>query len=129
MKDSNKGQTLVEILLAVGVASLALVALTRAMTSSLRNARFAQDKVLAVQYSQESLEAIRSYRDQNNWSVFSNEANCENAGLTGLPAMSAGFSRTVDCATSGTVVTVTVTVSWDSGNHQTELVSYFSQWQ
>ncbi len=128
MKDSNKGQTLVEILLAVGVASLALVALTRAMTSSLRNASFAKNKALASQYAQESLEAIRGYRDQNNWSLF-NQANCENAGLTGLPAMSAGFSRTVVCVPSGTVVTVTVRVSWDSGSHQTELVSHFTQWQ
>ena len=52
----NSGQTLVEVVLAVAVASLILVGLTRATTEALRNAQFAKNQSLATQYAQEAME-------------------------------------------------------------------------
>lgn len=127
IKDSNKGQTLVEILLAVGVAALALMALTRAVTISLRSARYAKNKTLASQHAQETMEALRAYRDQSSWTDFSVEVNCESP--PGLPGLSTGFSRIIDCASAGDTVEVLVTISWDAGDYQTKLTTYFTQWQ
>jgi len=127
MKASNKGQTLVEILLAVAAAGLVLIGLIRVVTISLRNAQFAKNQALATRYAQETMEIIRAYRDQNSWSVFSQESNCENpSGLSSLPSI---FNRSIDCSVNGDRVTVTVTVSWNNNKHKSELISYFTKWK
>ncbi len=125
MKDSSKGQTLVEVILAIAVASLILIGLTRATTIALRNAQFAKNHVLATQYAQKAMERLRAYRDQNDWSTFSQESNCENP--PGLGSIPSGFSRNIDCNVSADLVEVTITVSWNS--HQTELVTFLTKWE
>lgn len=121
MKDSSKGQTLLEVILAIGVAALVLIGLTRAVTVALRNAQFAKKQALATQYAQEGMEKVRAYRDQTDWTIFT--SNCD-PGI-GSPA---GFSRSVNCSVSGgDRVEVTVTVSWDS--HKAEIVSFLTKWK
>lgn len=124
MRDSSKGQTLVEVLLAVGVASIVLIALTRAVTIGLRNAQFAKNQALATEYAQETMERLRVYRDQSGWQEFSQEGNCENP--PGLSSPPPPFTRTIDCSLNSDKVEVKVTVSWDS--HKAELTSYLTKW-
>ena len=124
---NNQGQTLVEVVLALAVASLVLLALTRVVTISLKSAQFSKNQTLATHHAQETMEVIRAYRDQNSWTDFSIKANCESP--TGLPGLTTGFNRDIDCTIAGDKVTVIVTVSWDEGAHETKLTSYFTQWQ
>ena len=121
MKDSNKGQTLVEVVLAVAVASLVLIGLTRATIVALRNAQFAKNQALATQYAQEGMESLRKCRDQTPNDFWSQ--NCS------LPSLGGGFNRTVDWSEieTGKKMEVTVTVSWDS--HEAELTSFLTKWE
>lgn len=61
----QKGQTLLEILLAFGVAVLTLSAITIAVISSLNNAQFTKNQNLANHYAQEGMEVIRKIRDSS----------------------------------------------------------------
>jgi len=133
MKDFSKGQTLVEVLFAIAVASSVLIGLTRATTVALRNARFAKNQALATEYAQETMEKMRAKRDQTDWSSF--KGDCVPSSLPSL----SGFTRDIrcdcyvddaprDCSDADiNKVKTTVTVSWNS--HQAELVSFLTKWQ
>ena len=138
---AQSGQTTAEILLAIGVIALVLVGLTKTTTMALRNAQFAKNKSSATKYGQETLEAIRAYRDQNNWDTFKTSSNCSPA----FPALSAPFdnprSVVCNCYESGNPnpvvctgadvdkVEITVIISWDSGDHEVELATFLSKWE
>ena len=65
----NNGQTLIEVLVAVFVISIVLVALMSAVTYSLRNANYAKNKSTATKYVEEGIEAVRSIKERD-WSIF-----------------------------------------------------------
>ena len=130
----SQGQTLIEMLLAVSIAALVLIGLTKAVVIGLRNARFAKNQSLATQYAQETMEKIRVERDQNNWNGF--KSNCT-FGLS--PLSDSNFIRDLQCEcyidenptgdcsnVDVNKMKVTVTISW--GSHQSELISYFTKW-
>lgn len=118
---NQKGQTLVEVVLAIAVASLVLIALTRATTVALRNAQFAKNQALATQYAQEGMELLRKCRDQNPDDFWNK--NCS------LPVLGGEFDREVEWSEidPGEKMQVSVTVSWNS--HQSKLVSYLTKWK
>ncbi len=71
INQSNKGQSLVEVMVAVAVVTIALVGLTKTISYSLSNTQYARNKTLAVKYSQEALEWVRNYRDSSvSWTAF-----------------------------------------------------------
>lgn len=57
-----KGQTLVEVLVAMTVGVLVLTAITSSVLTSLVNSRISTGKVVANQYLQEGIEIARGYR-------------------------------------------------------------------
>jgi type II secretory pathway pseudopilin PulG len=61
----NEGQTLIEVLVALVIAGIVIGALVIATLISLRNAQFSQNQVQATNLAQETMEKIRSLRDQN----------------------------------------------------------------
>ena len=65
------GQTLVETVIASGIAVMVLVTLVAGVTVSLRNVQFARNKAQATKYAQEASEAVRSIRDRD-WNQFTN---------------------------------------------------------
>jgi len=135
---ADSGQATAEIVLAIGVIALVLVGLTKTTTMALRNAQFAKNKSLATKYGQETLEAVRAYRDQNDWDTF--KTTC----FPDFPALPSPFDdpRSVACVcykpseldpvvcTGADVdkVEITVTISWDSGDHEVELATFLSKW-
>lgn len=66
---SARGQTLFELVIAVGVAVLVVTGIVALVTLSLRNANFARDQAQATRYAQEALEWLRSERN-NGWNTF-----------------------------------------------------------
>ena len=66
----NAGQTLIEVVIAVGLIVLVLTTLASGIALGVRNNRFAKDSALAKEYSRESLEWLRSMRDQAGWETF-----------------------------------------------------------
>jgi len=69
----NKGQLLIEVVVAVGITTLLSVALLSAVSISIKNSRVAKDRTIAVELAQEGIELMRTYRDYS-WPSFSARA-------------------------------------------------------
>ncbi len=69
--ESNRqqGQTMVEIIVAIGVVVLLATGLIAGATITIKSAQFGKSKTLAARYSQEALEKARSLRD-SGWESF-----------------------------------------------------------
>lgn len=63
-----KGQSLIEVIVAIGIVTLVLAGLVSAVTFSLSNSQFARNKALATKYAQEGMEWLRVQRDANWYS-------------------------------------------------------------
>lgn len=69
-KMTEKGQTLIEALVALGAAVLVLSAITVAVVSALNNVQYAKNQNLATQYSQQGIETMRQI-STSSWKSFS----------------------------------------------------------
>lgn len=67
---NQRGQTLLELVVALGIGLIIVSAVTVAVLTSLSNAQFNRDQSLAISYAQEGMENVRKVRDQR-WSTFS----------------------------------------------------------
>jgi len=63
---SEKGQTLLELIVVITVIVFVVGALTFATIASLRNANFAQNQAQATKLAQEGIELVRAGRDRNS---------------------------------------------------------------
>lgn len=129
--DLVRGQTLVEMVFALGVAVLVIVALVAATTVAVRNAQFAKSQSLAAKYAVEGMEYLRFLRDSQTTNFFTTLCS-------GTENISGGFTRSFRCENATpppgipvTKVKATVTVSWTDarGTHNSTQISYFTKWQ
>ncbi|MEK7513538.1 MAG: hypothetical protein AAB430_00120 [Patescibacteria group bacterium] len=139
MKKLNSGQSLVEMVVAVGMMSLLMVALLSVTSLSIKNTRLAQSRTQAVGLVQEGVELMRAYRDFN-WNGFYAKANGQSYVLldnwtveTGLTQTGCSqtsyfdasnfFSRCVKLSTiEAGNVSVEVTVYWQEGSQLKQVV-------
>jgi len=142
MNKKIKGQSLLEVLIALAIAVIVVLALVRAVTVAIRNASFARSQASATKYAQEGMEWLRAERDKK-WSDFSDRAGatyCLNE--LSWPAAGPCFSSSFITGTSfqreavltdlgGDKIEAKVEVSWQDaqGTHQSQLFSYFTKWQ
>lgn len=140
---AEAGQTFIEIVVALGVAVVIVVALVSATIASMRNAQFAKLQAQATKLSQEALEKARAQRDQQGWATFKSSF----AGVKCLP--SSGVWSSLGCTDTDKIdgvflrsvtftnvleeekKSITVTTSWTDANgiHQSTLVTYLTKWQ
>lgn len=142
----KKGQSLIELIVALGMMSLLLVALLALVSLSVRNSRLAKNYNQALSLAQEGVETMRAWRDfswngvvasaritpydlPENWVVedgLSNDCDPDNYQIIGI------FSRcvlvsleTIDSAT------VTVTVYWQEGNQvkSSQQLARLTRWE
>ncbi|OGM21054.1 hypothetical protein A2714_01845 [Candidatus Woesebacteria bacterium RIFCSPHIGHO2_01_FULL_38_9] len=66
-----RGQSLFEVVIALGVMSFILVGIVSLAGTSIRNSTFSNNNALASKYTQEGMEWIRQERDTTIWSTFS----------------------------------------------------------
>lgn len=71
MKSNNfsSGQSLFEVILALALATLIVVALVALASNSIRNVTFSKNKTLSTRYAQEATEWLRGQRDED-WDTF-----------------------------------------------------------
>src|SRR4030042_3571069 len=67
---SERGQSIVEALIALTAGVMIIAAITIAVVNSVNNADFAKNQNLATSYSQQALEIINVLQ-KNNWASFS----------------------------------------------------------
>ena len=143
---SQKGQSLFEVVLALGVITAITVGIVSLTVSSIRNAAFSKNKTLAGRYAQEGTEWLRSERD-NDFTVFETRAltatwclsglNWNKPGACGVPDNISGtpLFRDVVFSTnlvSGkTVIEANSRVYWDDaqGYHEVRSATSFSDWR
>ncbi|MFH0943151.1 MAG: hypothetical protein V1810_03185 [Candidatus Beckwithbacteria bacterium] len=135
----NPGQSLVEVIVAVGMMALLLTAVLALISLSVKNSRLAKDRTKAVGFAQEGVELIRTYRDLS-WTELLAKAGSEYdlaKGWTVESSLSAicpetnniddFFKRCVRITDTGSnTATVIVTVSWQEGSQRYNAVQQTS---
>jgi prepilin-type N-terminal cleavage/methylation domain-containing protein len=122
-----RGQSLVEVLAALGIIAIVVSAAAGIIVTSLNNVESAKNKTLSTKYAQEGLEAIRELRNKN-YTQFRNYTGIYCLGS--IPAVLnlrsssctapnvANFIRLVQMEQDGcgiNVAKVTVSASWSDG--------------
>lgn len=136
-KKQMKGQTLIEVVVAVGAAVVIITALTTLIINSVNNGQISRNQNLATQYASEGIEDMRQIRDVN-YATFAAYNGVYCLGPSNPPVLSPAcstanlgnpltFLRTVtitpnrcgeDVATN--MSNVVVTVAWNDGKCATE---------
>lgn len=147
--NTQKGQTLIEVIVALGAAVIVITAITVVVINALSNVQFSKNQNSATQYAQEGLEIVRRLRDTNypalvaldgvhcvgeeqNW--VSGIATCETRNIesTYVRQIEIDSSAPIECS-DGTQVTSIV--KWADGKctdrsnlycHEVRLVSCLS---
>lgn len=132
IKSGLTGQTLLEIVVGVGLVSMVLVAMVSAITYSLANIQQAKSKAEATQYAQDAIEWLRNQRDNLGWTGFSTHAGntyCLNDLNWSTPTNCSGFTlkniykREVTLiADSADKITAALNMQWQRGT-QTKTVA------
>ncbi len=142
----SSGQSLIEVVVAIGVMSLLLVALLVTVSLSIKNSRLAKDRNQAVALAQEGVELIRAYRDYDyaefyskdslvaydlpyNWVV--EDGLGDSCSATDF-AIRDFFRRCVLVTrVDATSTDVQVTVEWQEGSrtHEVFQITRLSQWE
>jgi len=107
----KSGQTLIEVIIAVGLIVLVLTTLASGLALGIRNNRVAKDRGIAKDYTRESQEWLRSMRDLGGWETFAGilrahaQGNTVGYCLTTLPADLTAFNNTArsTCGANQTV--------------------------
>ena len=76
---SESGISLLEIMLAIGIAVISISALTVIATTATRNVSNSRGHTIADQYARETITQMRSIRDNQGWASLV-EANIDNPG-------------------------------------------------
>jgi hypothetical protein len=144
---NTAGQSLFEIVVALGVIALVVVALVLMSSVTIRNNNFARDKTLATRYSEEGIEWLRGERDAG-FTVFAAHSSTggsvyclQSLDFTNVGACGAGeeiagtsFKRelTLTTITVGTnsVIEAIVNAYWTDhqGTHNVKSATNFSDW-
>lgn len=140
----ESGQTLLEIVVALGVIAVVLTGLVTAVTASLRYGQASKYRSQGVKYAQEGLELTRKLRDTSPWADFLAYSNgsgiwcLDQAGVwtvstgSGCPIVAGStFWRTITFTVNGTVMDVTSEVSWGQRNLSSTVTlrTFFSDWR
>jgi type II secretory pathway pseudopilin PulG len=152
MKKNNlqKGQSLYELVVAIGISALIIVGVVSLATSSIQNSTYSKNQSLATAYAQEATEWLRGQRDASITNFLANAAHtpwCLQAEPPTWPGSSGGcgsidfisgttlFKRYVNfiiTSPSGkTQIEADVIVSWvdAKGTHQVTNSTNFSDWR
>ena len=142
VKKLHAGQSLFEVVFAVGMVSLVLITLVSLATTSIRNASNSKTTDLATRAAQDATEWIRGQRD-SSWTTFSSKApgvyclqtlnswptqgNCTNQYIAGTTILRSVTLTVIDTTT----IQADVKSSWSDGQGAHQIVSstYFTKWR
>ena len=127
MNKKSSGQSLIEILIAISVMVIVLIALLSLTVSSLSTTSFAKKQNEATKYSQMLMEQVRNNYLQNNWATFVSQ--CEAGFSLTVPSrLTENFETPeISCDDSNGGKQVIITISWTDGkgDHQSKIEDYF----
>lgn len=136
----EKGQSLFEVVFAVGVMAIVLVGVISLAAKSVRTSTFSNSNAIATKYAQEAIEWLRKQRD-DGWSNLSSRIGT--TCLSSNPLSTWGGSgscpitgdtyfnrRVILTSISASSIDAAVEVSWSdsSGTHTVRSVTKFTNW-
>jgi type II secretory pathway pseudopilin PulG len=139
--DESLGQGMIEMVVAIAVLVVIATGLLVAVTVAMRNADFARKKMQANNCASEAIEQVRYERQKMVWNdfyLFFVGVVGKTKGLTDdfsweepTEGNDGEFTREVKFEDSSGMVQVTAVCSWTdgSGQHESHVVTYFSNWQ
>lgn len=137
--ENRRGSTLIEVVIAIAVISIALVAIVASAVIVVRTQRYSAAQHQATAYTQESLEWVRKMRDTLGWATFFADLQADNPVaptycLDTLPATTTAFenlSSSSPCATSitGTIFTRSVQITLSASAPQTATAVSTVSWE
>lgn len=143
MKKNSRGQTLVEVIVAIGVVVLLVTGLIVGTSVSLKASQYGKMRSLGTQYAREAVEATRNLRD-SGWDTFAayggvtpiswclNKAG-EWSQMVGvcLPNIDSFYVRMVTLTWDDPRMKVDVVVTWVDGakTYSSSLSTFFTQWK
>ena len=117
----SQGFTLIEVLIALIVLSISLLALASLMVVATKNNSFGGHMTEAVTFAQDKLEEFRANRWENITPI--SMGTDQTIGSTGI-----GYTRTWTIVQNGNLKTIAITINWnDRVNHSINLTSILSQ--
>ncbi len=123
----DSGQSIIEVVIALSLVAIVVLALVRVTISSIQNSSFARDQQAATKYAQEGLENARKLRGEDE-SEFWSKSGTETETI-------GNFERTVTytpfAGEEDQKMEVRVVVSWEDnkGLHQSDLSTYLTKWK
>jgi Tfp pilus assembly protein PilV len=142
-----KGQSLFEMIIAVLIVSLVMIALVSLSTKNLALTTFSRNKTLANRHSQEALEWVRGERDKD-WTAFvarstaggttwcvatltwGSQGACGSSNV--IPNSTTPFLRSMTLRTSAAnTIDVTVVTTWTDGSgvHESRASTVLTNWK
>lgn len=116
----SNGFTLIEILIALVILSISLLALAGLMVTTTKNTSFGSHMTEAATFAQDKLEELRAIRWQD---ISDGVGNDVKTGSTGID-----YGRNWSVTTNGVLKTIIVTINWrDRTDHSIRLTSVLSQ--
>jgi Tfp pilus assembly protein PilV len=147
---NTKGQSLFEVIFALGIAAIILVAMASLSASTLRNSSFSTDSATTTQLSSQATEWLRSQRDAN-WAAFAARATTTGttwclsslawpaaAGACGPKVDGTVYTRSVilksrdaDSTPGVDTIDAAITVSWSDsqGTHDVKNNASYTDWR
>jgi type IV pilus assembly protein PilV len=117
------GFTLLEVLIALVILSVSLLALAALMVTSTRNNAFGGSVTEAATFAQDKLEEFRAAQWDLLVPTTGGPGTDQKQGSTGV-----SYRRSWDIAETGTIKTVIVAVNWnDRIDHSIQLISVVSR--
>ena len=116
----SKGFTLIEILIALVILSIAFLALAGLMVQTTKNNSFGGRMTEAATFAQDKLEELRA----SSWVAITPGSDKINSDYT----RGMDYTRNWNVVTNGNLRTITVTINWtDQMNHSVRFLSILSQ--
>ena len=139
---NKSGQSLLEIIVATGVAVLLIGGLVVGTTVSLRTSQYGERRSRAIKYAQEGIELTRNLRDEFPWDAFiaydTGTVTClgsDGSYVAGPCIVNIGtlYTRSVSFNWNSVDnrMEVTVAVSWNEAGRAQDVTldTYFTQWR
>lgn len=124
---TKKGQSLIEVVMALVIVSLLTAGLVRVVIVSLKNMEFSRNQNFSLNLAQAKAEELRAERDSSNWQVF-----WEKYHQASFQDQEGIFTRTTSFeGEDDNKMKIIVNVSWgDSlGEHVSSISSYLTRWR
>lgn len=143
--NNQSGQSLFEVMIALAISAIIIIALVALVSSATRNAVFSKNQTEASRFAQEAVEWLRQERDTDiatfkthaattTWCLSSLDWTKNRSCGDGDTIPDTPFSRQVKFEfeiSSKTIIVTDVVVSWEDGQgfHEVAASTNFTDWR